>query len=57
MAKKLSSDTTLFALTVALLGLGLVMVWSASTAIAQELHGDPYHFLSGRWCGRASASS
>jgi cell division protein FtsW len=45
MAKKLSSDTTLFALTVALLGLGLVMVWSASTAIAQELHGNPYHFL------------
>jgi cell division protein FtsW len=45
MAKKLSSDTTLFALTVALLGLGLVMVWSASTAIAQEIHGNPYHFV------------
>jgi cell division protein FtsW len=45
MAKKLSSDTTLFAVTVALLGLGLVMVWSASTAIGQEAHGNPYHFL------------
>jgi cell division protein FtsW len=45
MAKKLSSDTTLFAITVALLGLGLVMVWSASTAIGQEAHGNPYHFL------------
>ena len=45
MAKKLSRDTTLFALTVALLGLGLVMVWSASSALAQELHGDAYHFL------------
>jgi cell division protein FtsW len=45
MAKKLSSDTTLFAVTVALLGLGLVMVWSASTAIGQETHGNAYHFL------------
>ena len=45
MAKKLSSDTTLFAITAALLGLGLVMVWSASTAIGQEAHGNVYHFL------------
>ena len=45
MAKKLSSDTTLFAVTVALLGLGLVMVWSASSALAQEQHGNAYHFL------------
>jgi cell division protein FtsW len=45
MAKKLSSDTTLFAVTMALLGLGLVMVWSSSTAIGQEVHGSPYHFL------------
>ena len=29
----------------ALLGLGLVMVWSASSALAQERHGNPYHFL------------
>jgi len=45
MAKKLSSDTTLFAVTVALLGFGLVVVWSASTAISQEAYGNPYHFL------------
>ena len=45
MAKKLSSDTTLFAVTLALLGFGLVMVWSASTAIGQEVHGNPYHYL------------
>ena len=45
MAKKLSSDLTLFAVTVALLGLGLVMVWSASSALAQEHHGNAYHFL------------
>ena len=45
VAKKLASDPTLFAVTVALLGLGLVMVWSASSALAQEPHGNAYHFL------------
>jgi len=45
MAKKLSSDTTLFAVSVALVGMGLVMVWSASSALAQERHGNAYHFL------------
>ena len=45
MAKKLSADTTLSAVTVALLGFGLVMVWSASSALAQEEHGSAYHFF------------
>lgn len=45
MAKKLSSDPVLFSVVAALLGLGLVMVWSASTALAQETHGNPYYFL------------
>lgn len=45
MAKKLSSDSLLFAVTAALLGVGLVMVWSASSAQAQEQHGNAYHFL------------
>ncbi|HUG53328.1 MAG TPA: putative lipid II flippase FtsW [Vicinamibacteria bacterium] len=45
MAKKLSSDSSLFAVTVALLGLGLVMVWSASSGLAQERYDNPYHFL------------
>jgi cell division protein FtsW len=45
MAKKLSSDQALFATTAALLGLGLVMVWSASSALAQENYGNAYHFL------------
>lgn len=45
MAKKLSSDTSLFAATVVLLGLGLVMVWSASSGLAAERHGNAYHFL------------
>src|SRR5262245_2140442 len=45
MAKKLSSDSTLFAVTVALLGMGLVLVWSASSVLAEEVHGNAYHFL------------
>jgi len=45
MAKKLASDATLFAVTVALLGAGLVMVWSASSVLAQEVRGNAYHFL------------
>ena len=45
MAKKLSSDIALFAVTAALLGFGLVMVWSASSVLAQERHGNAYHFL------------
>ena len=45
MAKKLSSDPVLFSVVAALLGLGLVMVWSASSALAAESHGNPYYFL------------
>jgi cell division protein FtsW len=45
MARKLASDRALFAVTVALLGIGLLMVWSASSALAQERHGSAYYFL------------
>ena len=45
MARKLSTDLSLVAVTVALLGLGLVMVWSASHALAEERQGNAYHFL------------
>ena len=45
MAKKLASDSVLFAVSVALMGLGLVIVWSASSALAREHHGNAYHFL------------
>jgi cell division protein FtsW len=45
VAKKLSTDLLLLGVTVALLGFGLVMVWSASSALAQERHGSPYYFL------------
>jgi cell division protein FtsW len=45
MAKKLSTDRTLFAIALALLGFGQVMVWSASSALAQEKYGNPYHLF------------
>jgi cell division protein FtsW len=45
VAKKLSSDITLFAITLALLATGMVMVWSASSALAEERYGNAYHFL------------
>jgi cell division protein FtsW len=45
MAKKLASDLTLFTTTAALIGFGLVMVWSASSALAEERFGNPHHFL------------
>jgi cell division protein FtsW len=45
VARKLSSDLVLLGVTLALFGLGLVMVWSASSALAQERHGSPYYFL------------
>jgi cell division protein FtsW len=45
MAKKLSTDLSLLAVTMALLGFGLLMVWSSSSALAQERYGTPYYFL------------
>ncbi len=45
MARKLSTDLVLLGTTLALFGFGLVMVWSASSALAQERHGSPYYFL------------
>ncbi len=45
MAKKLSSDPVLFVVTLGLLGVGLVMVWSASSALAQEQHGSSHYYL------------
>ncbi|MBN2371243.1 MAG: putative lipid II flippase FtsW [Vicinamibacteria bacterium] len=45
MARKLASDTMLFTVTAALIGFGLVMVWSASTALAEEKYDSAHHFL------------
>ena len=45
MARKLSSDKILFAATVALVLVGIVMVFSASAEMANEKFHTPYYFL------------
>ena len=45
MAKRLSPDFTLLATTVLLMGFGMVMVWSASSTLAQDSHGSANYFL------------
>ncbi|MCU0242727.1 MAG: putative lipid II flippase FtsW [Vicinamibacteria bacterium] len=45
MAKKLTFDAPLLTVTLLLLGFGLVMVWSASSVIAQEKFGNGYHYV------------
>jgi cell division protein FtsW len=46
MAKRVSVDRWLFAVTMLLVFLGLVMVFSASAVMARERFGSPYAFLS-----------
>jgi cell division protein FtsW len=45
MARKLKSDKVLFITTVLLVCVGVVMVYSASAAVAQDRFGSPYLFL------------
>ena len=45
MARKLSPDKVLFGVTVALVLVGVVMVFSASAVVAKEKFDDPYYFL------------
>lgn len=45
MAKRVSVDKTLFTVTLLLVFIGLVMVFSASAVVAKERFGSPYHFL------------
>ena len=45
MPRKLTPDVWLFGLVLALVSLGVVMVYSASAIIAAERFGDPYFFL------------
>jgi cell division protein FtsW len=45
MARKLKSDRMLFLATVLLVGLGILMVYSASAMVAQEQYKQPYFFL------------
>jgi cell division protein FtsW len=46
MAKRVSVDRWLFSVTMLLVFLGLVMVFSASAVMARERFGSPYSFLS-----------
>ena len=45
MAKRLSSDKTLFAVVLSLVFIGLIMVFSASAVMAQDRYGSPYTFV------------
>ncbi|HEV2113603.1 MAG TPA: FtsW/RodA/SpoVE family cell cycle protein, partial [Terriglobales bacterium] len=45
MAKRISVDKTLFIVTLLLVFVGLVMVFSASAVMAQERYGSPYTFV------------
>ena len=45
MARKLKSDRVLFVTTILLVGLSIVMVYSASALVALERYQEPYRFL------------
>ena len=45
MAKRVSVDKWLFGVTLLLVLIGLVMVFSASAVIAKDKFGSPYHFM------------
>jgi len=45
MARKLKSDRILFLATLLLVGLSLIMIYSASAVMAEERYAQPYYFL------------
>ncbi|MDE2181377.1 MAG: FtsW/RodA/SpoVE family cell cycle protein, partial [candidate division NC10 bacterium] len=45
ISKRLSYDKLLCSVSLLLVGLGIVMVYSAGAIKAQEKYGDPYFFL------------
>ncbi|MEP7305330.1 MAG: putative lipid II flippase FtsW [Acidobacteriota bacterium] len=45
MARKLKSDRVMFTATILLVGLSIIMVYSASAVVAMERTGRPYFFL------------
>ncbi len=57
MARKLKSDKVLFVATVLLVGLSIVMVYSASAVMAMERYQRPYFFLikQGMWAALGMA--
>jgi cell division protein FtsW len=58
MPRKLRPDVWLFGVIVALLSVGVIMVYSASTIVAAERFGDPYLFLKKQllWGGLGAAA-
>ncbi|OIN96854.1 stage V sporulation protein E [Candidatus Desantisbacteria bacterium CG1_02_38_46] len=48
--KKISPDVTIFIITLILVGVGVVMVYSASAIMAAEKFNDPYFFLKKQLC-------
>ena len=55
MARKLQSDKWLFLATLALVCIGVVMVYSASAVMALDRYQQPYFFVIDRSCGPCSA--
>src|SRR5213594_2162738 len=57
MARKLKSDRVLFLATILLVGLSIVMVYSASAVVALERYQRPYLFLikQGMWAALGMA--
>ena len=51
MAKRVSVDRWLFTVTLLLIFVGLIMVFSASAVLAKEGYGSGYFFLA-PWTGR-----
>ena len=45
MAKRVSVDKTMFTVTLLLVFVGLIMVFSASAVMAKERFGSPYSFV------------
>jgi cell division protein FtsW (lipid II flippase) len=54
MARKLKSDRVLFLTTILLVGLSMIMVYSASAIQAERLFNEPYRFVTrgGFWALR-----
>lgn len=52
MAKKLSTDKLLLAVTIGLMLFGLVMIYSASAVLAMEKYNTPFYYAirQGAWC-------
>ncbi len=57
MAKRVGVDKWLFGVTVLLVFIGLLMVFSASAVMAEDRYGSPYTLSASRSVGRSSAWS